>query len=941
MSDTRNTVDIELKALRAAAARSIWYALFFVGLQVPMRLEAAREETNTEWATDTLRLALALQIGFAIAVVMSSLRIAAYLHARDRRLVDQALAAADETREPEIRHDAETRRKDIGYGARVLGAAGLVIPIEVWTLRDPVDLGESGWDRVSSELWTMSWMLLIAIGLAYLAGVRFVGVRGDRSWQQAAVHLGDATCEATLQAPPEEPRPQRIITCSGGGIRSASFCLGALQALTRKGVYHSSDAVVGVSGGGYMAAAFHYTGRKLGPSEPPPFAQGTPELALLRRRTRYLLANPTEMFRGLFSVVWGVVVNVVIIAAVLRATAWVLGWYLARFDVVEGNRKLHTLHVDTSGWWLATALAPWAVAIAIFVLHDKVLERFMTTPDGLRRAVRTAIGLGLKIGLATVVLMIGVPQALAGLNELAGSDANLPGFVRAVTSPDDASFGGSLILTITALITLGRTVWKGLETAETQDKRLEKIVARLRTVVAPWLGTLIIVVVAFVFLLRWTEGYATSATWRGDWDTGLAFAGLLLVVRVFTDANRTSLHHFYRERLASAYLVNRSEAADNAAAGRRVGELDAATSGYKEPMRVSRFAAANGNGGPQLVMAAVANVADADYVPAGRGCVPFVIAHDETGVVGDRSLPPNGTQPTRGFEDFADFDGRDLTVPAAMAISGAAFSPLVGRASSRTRPVRVLLTVLNARLGVWLPNPYLAPPDVIAHASAARHEHQEGPRSWRDRWERRWLFARAWLLSVIAKPGPYRLLREAFGQPSLHDRKLYVTDGGHYDNLGLLEALRRRPHEIIVIDASNDRKDSFGALADAIATARMDLGTEVTIDLTDMHSNGDARAPKAWAKGIAVHADGTRTDIVFLKAQLIANLSNDVEHYAADNPDFPRRSTGQQLYDEWDFEAYRELGEVLAERMLDDPSRAGDVTVPAPSQPQDDAAAVR
>jgi hypothetical protein len=177
-------------------------------------------------------------------------------------------------------------------------------------------------------------------------------------------------------------------------------------------------------------------------------------------------------------------------------------------------------------------------------------------------------------------------------------------------------------------------------------------------------------------------------------------------------------------------------------------------------------------------------------------------------------------------------------------------------------------------------------------------------------------------VSVASKPGPYRLLREAFGRPSLSDRKLYVTDGGHYDNLGLLEALRRRPERVIVVDASNDAANSFGALAEAIATARMDLGVEVTVDVSPLQASGGRRASKAWVTGCATYDDSDdTTEIVFLKAQLVPRLPWDVEHYARENPDFPRRSTSQQLFDEWDFEAYRELGQELCQRMLADRTR--------------------
>jgi hypothetical protein len=333
-------------------------------------------------------------------------------------------------------------------------------------------------------------------------------------------------------------------------------------------------------------------------------------------------------------------------------------------------------------------------------------------------------------------------------------------------------------------------------------------------------------------------------------------------------------------------------------------------------------------------MAAVANAVDDEFVPTGRGCVPFIIDADRTGVIGDRSLPRGGTNPTALYEAYADYDRRDLTIPAAMAMSGAALSPLAGRASARTRPVRVLLTVLNARLGVWLPNPYGQHPVLIDRAVRERSALESGsvaPTTGRRFRVGAWETA-ARLVSVAGKPGPYRLLREAFGRPSLYDRKIYVTDGGHYDNLGLLEALRRRPRRIVVIDASNDAANSFGALAEAIATARMDLGVEVSVDLDRVLAPDDGRAERAWTTGTATYDDDVdvTTEILFLKAQLVPDLTWDVEHYARRNPDFPRRSTGDQFYDEWDFEAYRELGHTLACRMVDCLVEEGRVAPPPP-----------
>src|SRR4051812_26040028 len=54
----------------------------------------------------------------------------------------------------------------------------------------------------------------------------------------------------------DEPDSNRIgVACSGGGIRSAAYCLGALQELRRQGVLNEAEYLSCVSGGGYIAIA--------------------------------------------------------------------------------------------------------------------------------------------------------------------------------------------------------------------------------------------------------------------------------------------------------------------------------------------------------------------------------------------------------------------------------------------------------------------------------------------------------------------------------------------------------------------------------------------------------------------------------------------------------------------------------------------------------------
>ena len=103
----------------------------------------------------------------------------------------------------------------------------------------------------------------------------------------------------------------------------------------------------------------------------------------------------------------------------------------------------------------------------------------------------------------------------------------------------------------------------------------------------------------------------------------------------------------------------------------------------------------------------------------------------------------------------------------------------------------------------------------------------------------RYYKVRDFLREFFEKPGVANLAREAFGRTSVYDQSIYITDGGHYDNLGLVEALRRKPATVYALDASNDHEDSFKALGRAITTARMDLDCEVEIDPRGM-------PPLAW-----------------------------------------------------------------------------------------------
>src|SRR5262249_14409139 len=126
---------------------------------------------------------------------------------------------------------------------------------------------------------------------------------------------------------------------------------------------------------------------------------------------------------------------------------------------------------------------------------------------------------------------------------------------------------------------------------------------------------------------------------------------------------------------------------------------------------------------------------------------------------------------TRGASEspHAHYGGPEgISLGTAMTISGAAASPHIGYHSSPM--VTLLLTVFNARLGWWLGNPGRQGDDTF---------YLSGPR-------------------FAVRP----VLSEAFGLTDRTSPYVYLSDGGHFDNLGLYEMVLRRCHLIVVSDGS-------------------------------------------------------------------------------------------------------------------------------------------
>ena len=228
-----------------------------------------------------------------------------------------------------------------------------------------------------------------------------------------------------------------------------------------------------------------------------------------------------------------------------------------------------------------------------------------------------------------------------------------------------------------------------------------------------------------------------------------------------------------------------------------------------------------------------------------------------------------------GYRDSSRYAG-GITLGTAVSLSGAAASPNMGYHSSPV--VGFVMTIFNARLGSWLGNP--------GHA---------GEHTWRDAGPR----------SAMAS-----LLKEALGRTSDDSGYVYVSDGGHFENLGLYEMVRRRCRFIVVLDSGCDPDFTFEDLGNALRKIRIDFGVSIEFNEAQVRAVAERKRRSALAIVHYGEADAKTPEglLLYVKPMLLGTEAADVRSYAATNPDFPHQSTSDQWFDESQTESYRLLG---------------------------------
>jgi hypothetical protein len=717
------------------------------------------------------------------------------------------------------------------------------------------------------------------------------------------------------------------ICASGGGIRSATVTLGALQSLRGQAPPADGDGLselerarylVSVSGGGYTTSALQlgmHAADQAGSSERPQvFAPGSIEEDHLRRHSSYISDTFGQWVVALGVLLRCVVTGLALIGLTVTVLGLAIGAFYSHIPVIPGRlaslRPLFLVHTTIKGGkveqpaphWpglpLGVTLAVLAALVLTVLAYLAGLSLTSRYGEGANRASTAARHL---LGLTGLLLAIGV--AIPALIWLGAWLTWHPHF-----SPKTAITTGTLAGTLSYFGAVAATLWHkkaGLSTSSGSKTGLfsrstggQVLPSSMVQMLLLWLCLLVLVLAAFLGS-GWVATSGLPASW---W--ALLPVGVLLFAAIFIDESWLSLHPFYRRRLATAFAIPWSSNGAGRGAGQHRDELNPLST-FAARMEHCHF--------PEVKFAASANISSQDRTPPGRRAVPFMLASECVG------------GPQTGWVDTAFLENlvhkpicRDLDVTAARAISGAAFAAAMG---AQTRFFEVFLALTNVRLGAWLPNPWFV---------TLKSQNL-------DDWTIPGLPSRR-RLSLLA--------REIFGIHPSWARMLLCTDGGHYDNLGLIELLRLRCKLIYCIDASGGGAPLADTLAGTLAVAREELGVDIKLNnplalvpggsesssisasgpLASLHQRLSERAVIVGEITYPDAAEGApKGTLIFAQADLTPGMPYQVLEYSQNDPGFPRDGTGDQWFNSGQFDVYQQLGRYLGQRAAETARRSAGV----------------
>lgn len=632
---------------------------------------------------------------------------------------------------------------------------------------------------------------------------------------------------------------------SGGGIRSATFNLGILQAMERYGVLTHVDYLSTVSGGGYIGSSLTWLMTKL---KQFPFGTrrddykhlGGSVLAWLRSHGKYLVPGEGLSIWALISaLLTGILVNLLVMVPLFLLlfngfavkTGWSvhlpgpIKWFADKFDdsvliyfFIAGVIILFL--------WLAVSLVLVVLPPFIRLLRQASVQKSVRVITG---AMLKAAGLLMIVGTIPISysFISNIPE---GWVEAAMSGISLSGALSMLGGKSSSKKGGevkgyhSFLLSFGLILVIyGLFLWFHHISKGTGDMR--------------WLWPLLV---------------------------------LSFILAVLANINHVSMHRFYRNRLMQAYMPGDLYVREED----QCGNIDMKDVEVGNPDNFLLKDIKNTRSPYHIVNTNVQTVGSKDYILGGRGGDNFIFS------------PLFCGSDATTYVETEKYAGGKMNLATAFSISGAAVDP--NTYATKSRPLSFIMTLLNIRLGYWIRNPRRMP----------NHHFHIRP---------------MWYLYMFA---------EMFGSGLKETHKqIHLSDGGHYENLGFYELIRRHVPYIIISDAGSDKNWEFNDLSKLIEMVRLDFGAKVTVyDMESLIPKGEAESRFSEKPFVYGKVEYSETDqpsyFIYIKTTMVENLTEDLKNYRREHNDFPDQSTMDQFFDEKQFEAYRELGYSLGENIF-------------------------
>jgi hypothetical protein len=734
-----------------------------------------------------------------------------------------------------------------------------------------------------------------------LLGERIMATEEARAVDTAAMLEQERRAVEALREK-ETDGPWLGLALSGGGIRSASFAMGVMQGLHAQGVMKNFDYLSTVSGGGYIGSSLSYFLVEHGRRNPLnqdfwfPFgargqsgARGDRTLAPLRNVAHPDVANnlavqivsfirqhahyltPTPRL-GIFALV----------ANALRAVLFSLGIYFALLVIVMALAFGTGLVVRLPefgrvnlfvviGLLAVVGSVLATVAFSLVSFFDRYTHGHDSeTGEPIRRFYhRVSIPLTVALGW---LLQVQIACVALGSLPFAYAWAERHG---------GGDFYGAISVAIAYLGT-----WR---------EKHATIIGKLKESAiwkSVWPYLYAVLAIYGILFLAYGVAQVLGDPFGRNWIWFAALVILTLLCALLTNLNLVSQHRMYRDRLMEALcpdpksvekgIWHPAKIADALQLSVLAGGVNSGKKKKEDPaIRIV---------GPYHLINTALIIPDSEKPKySGRGADSFV-------------LSPRfcGSDATCWLKTEQYMDDQ-MVLPTAMAISGAALnahSGPDGKGVLRTPLISFLVTLFGAQLGYWAPNP--GKPEQVQQTAN------------------------------YLRPGLSGLLGFRMDE---HGGFLQLSDGGHFENLGLYELVRRKMDLILVSDGGQDGDFTFADLGNAIERVRVDFGVNIRFDDECYTLEGVLPKPReakseTWRikfglakRGFALasiwYPDRQSCGVlIYVKATMVDGLPSDLYAYKAQNPEYPDQTTLDQFFDEDQFEAYRELGYNLVKQMF-------------------------